>query len=202
MTAPAADGAPEQRRRRLSFALVGQAAAVVGLIGGVVGLVFTFVPSLRPGSGSKAAPTAKLEIADVNERATLREYLGAEGIPTGSLSPAALRVVGVLTTVHYTTTGLDGKQLQLVVSLASRETGETVCRHTYPLKVGGGIAPTFRAFTPFPSKPAAADELFNVHVTLFPPDGRRPALDARDHSGIPGPGRTQPSLAAVPLDLC
>jgi hypothetical protein len=200
VTAPAADSAPEERRRRLSFALVGQAAAVVGLIGGVVGLVFTFVPSLRPGSG--AAPTAKLEITDVNERATLREYLDAEGIQSGSLAPAVLGVVGVLTTVHYTTTGLDGKQLPLVVSLASRETGETVCRHTYRLKVGGGIAPTYRAFTPFPSKPAAADELFNVHVTLFPPDGKPPPLDASDRNGIPGPGRAQASLAAVPFDLC
>lgn len=197
MTAPAADGAPEERRRRISFALVGQAAAVVGLIGGVVGLVFAFVPSLRPGSG--AAPTAKLEISDVNERATLREYLNAEGIPSASLSRSALSAVGVLTTVHYTTTGFDGKTLQLVVSLASRDTGVTACRHAYPLKVGGGIAPTFRAFLPFPSKPAAPDELFNVHVTLFPPDGKPPALDAADHTGIPGPGRAQ---AQVPLDLC
>jgi hypothetical protein len=202
VSAPAADSAPEERRRRLSFALVGQAAAVVGLIGGVAGLVFTFVPSLRPGSGSGAAPTAKLELADVNERATVREYLDAEGIPFASLSRDALNVVGVLTTVHYTTTGFDGKQLQLVVSLASRETGVTVCRHTYPLKVGGGIAPTFRAFLPFPSKPAAPEELFNVHVTLFPPGGKPPALDSRDHNGIPGPGRVQASLAALPLDLC
>jgi hypothetical protein len=202
VSAPVADGAPEERRRRISFALVGQAAAVVGLIGGVVGLVFTFVPSLRPGSGSGAAPTAKLEISDVNERATVREYAEAEGMQLGSLSPAALRVLGVLTTVHYTTTGFEGKELQLVVSLASGETGATVCRKVHKLAVGGGITPTFRAFTPFPSKPAAPDELFNVHVTLFRPDGKPPPLDARDHNGIPGPGRVQATRAAAPLQLC
>jgi hypothetical protein len=195
----AADGAPEERRRRVSFALVGQAAAVVGLIGGVVGLVFTFVPSLRPGQG--AQPTAAVEIADVNDRATLREYLGAEGIATGSLSPQVLRTLGVLTTVHYTATGLNGKELPLVVALTSRDTGVTVCRHTYPLTPRKGVPPTFRAWMPFPSRPRAG-ESFNLHVTLFPPGGKPPPLDSRDHNGIPGLDGVQLGVAAIPLDIC
>jgi hypothetical protein len=66
----------------------------------------------------------------VNNRATLREYLGAEGIATGSLSARVLGRFGVLTTVRYTLSGLGGKELPLVVSLTRSETGDVVCRHT------------------------------------------------------------------------
>ena len=184
-------------RRWLSFGIVGQAAAVVGLIGGVVGLVFTFAPGLRPGSGE--TPTANLELADVNSRATLREYLSAEGIPAGTLSPPALARLGVLATIHYTSSGLGGKELPLVVSLTSRAGGDVVCRHTYQVKAGGGGQLTFRSWSPFPATPQTASDSYNLHVTLFPPDGKPPSLDADDENDIPGAPVTGPPL---PLDLC
>lgn len=196
---PKAAGAePSARRRRLSFGLVGQAAAVVGLIGGVVGLLFTFVPSLRPGSGEK--PGGKVELVDVNDRATLREYMVADGIPVGSLSQAALRSTGVLMTIRYSSTGLGGKQLPLDVVLTSRETGEVVCEHRYHVKAGGGSPLTFRALTPFPVRARAANDSYNLHVTLFPPSGKSPSLDAADHNGIPAPAVA--NAAPLPLDLC
>jgi hypothetical protein len=199
MTAPPKETeAPPARRRWLSFGLVGQAAAVVGLIGGVAGLLFTFVPSLRPGSGEK--PSAQLELASVNDRATLREYLFAEAIPLGSLSKAVLRRLGVLTTIRYTSSGLGGKELPLVVSLTSRETGDVVCEHRYPVKAKGGPPLTFRVWTPFPAHPRAQNDSYNLHVTLFPPSGKPPSLDAADHDGIPAPRAG--SAAALPLDLC
>lgn len=190
-----AGGGP--RRRRLSFGIVGQAAVVVGLIGSVVGLVLTFFPGLRPGSDAK--PTADLELADVNGRATLREYLSAEGIPPGALSPAALRRLGVLATVRYTSSGLGGKELPLVVSLTSRETGDVVCQHTYRVDGGSGTPLTFRSWSPFPAAPQTASDTYNLHVTLFPPDGKPPSLDADDENEIPGASVTGPPL---PLDLC
>jgi hypothetical protein len=190
--------ADETRQRRwLSFGVVGQAAIVVGLIGGVVGLVFTFFPDLRPGSGQE--PSADLELADVNGRATLREYLNSEGIPVGSLSPAVLRRLGVLSTIRYTSSGLGGKELPLVVALTSRETGDVVCEHTYRVKAGGGAQLTFRSWSPFPVTPRVTGDSYNLHVTLFPPDGKPPALDADDENGIPGVTLSGPRL---PLDLC
>ena len=185
------------RRWRLSFGIVGQAAVVVGLIGGVVGLVFTFVPGLRP--GSDGAPAADLELADVNGRATLREYLNSEGIPPGTLSPAALKLLGVLATIRYTSSGLGGKELPLVVSLTSRETGHAVCQHTYRVNAGSGTPLTFRSWSPFPATPQTGSDSYNLHVTLFPPDGQPPSLDADDENEIPGAAVAGPPL---PLDLC
>jgi hypothetical protein len=190
--------APSGPRRRLGFGLVGQAAAVVGLIGGVVGLLFTFIPSLRPGSSEKTSGT--VELVDVNDSSTLREYMIADGIPRGSLSTAALRSLGVLTTIRYSSTGLGGKQLLLDVVLTSRATGEVACEHRYPVKAGGGSPLTFRAWTPFPAHPRPARDSYNLHVTLFPPSGQSPSLDAADHNGIPAPAVA--NAAPVPLDLC
>ena len=189
---PAGEPSP---RRWLSFGIVGQAAVVVGLIGGVVGLVLTFFPGLRPGSDAK--PSADLELADVNGRATLREYLNSEGIPPGTLSPAALRRLGVLSTIRYTSSGLDGKELPLVVSLTNRESGQIVCRHTYRVTAGGGGPLTFRSWSPFPTSRRAAS--YNLHVTLFPPEGAPPSLDADDENDIKGVAVSGPPL---PLDLC
>ena len=189
---------PSGPRRRLGFGLVGQAAVVVGLIGGVVGLVFTFVPSLRPGSGHKSSGT--VELVDVNNSATLREYMIADGIPSASLSKAVLRSIGVLATIRYSSTGLGGKQLLLDVVLTSRDTGEVACERRYHVKAGGGSPLTFRTWTPFPAHPRPAGDSYNLHVTLFPPSGQSPSLDAADHNGIPAPA--VPNAAPVPLDSC
>ena len=185
------------KRPWFSFGIVGQAAVVVGLIGSLVGLVFTFAPGLQP--GGDGTPTADLELADVNGRATLREYLNSEGIPAGTLSPAALKRLGVLATVRYTSSGLGGKELPLVVSLTSRETGDVVCRHTYRVNGGSGAPLTFRSWSPFPATPPATQDSYNLHVTLFPPDGKPPSLDADDENEIPGAPVAGPPL---PLDLC
>jgi len=193
------DAPPAERRKpRISFGLVGQVGAVVGLVGGLLGLLFTFAPGLRPEKG--AEPTAKIERADVNERATMREHLSAEHIPVGQLSPQALRWVGALTTVRYTSTGLDGKQLRLYVSLTNRDTGRIACEHTYDVAAGDGGQLTFRAWTPFPARPRRAGEQFNLHVTLFRPGKDRNELDATDRNGIPSPGVQRPLADAGALN--
>jgi hypothetical protein len=175
---------------------VGKAGTVVGLIGGAVGLVFTFVPGLKPGSHGK--PTADLQLADVNGRATLREYLNSEGIESGTLSAAALKRLGVLATIHYTSSGLGGKELPLVVSLTNRDTGDVVCQHTYRVNAGSGAPLTFRSWSPFPVTRHTESDSYNLHVTLFPPDGKPPSLDADDKDKIPG----APVAGPLPLDLC
>src|SRR5207245_2274696 len=106
---------------------------------------------------------------------------------------------GVLTTIHYTSSGLSGKELPLVVSLTSSETGQLACQHTYRVKAGGGLPLTFRTWSPFPVRPYAQGDSYNLHVTLFPPDGKPPSLDAADHDRIPG---APPGAPPLPLDLC
>lgn len=199
--APAEEAPAERPRRRLSFSVVVQAGVVVGLVGGVVGLLFTLVPGLKP---EKAAqPTANLEVAAVDDRAMLRDYLAAEGIDPGEIAPSVLRRVGVLTTIRLSSTGLEGKELPLVVSLTSRDTSVIACKHTYRLKAGKGPPPTFRAWAAFPTR-ARPGESFNLHVTLFPPNGKPPPLDAEDRTGIAGLDRPQPgpANANLPVDLC
>jgi hypothetical protein len=200
--APPTGAPPTGIRRWLTFKLVGQASAVVGLVAGVLGLLFLLVPGLKPGSGEQQS--AKIELASVNDRATLREYLGAEGIKTGGLAPWALRRLGVLAALRYSSTGLAGKELPLVVSLTSRETGVTACRHTYRFRAGTGAPPAIRVWTPFPARARKPPETFNLHVTLFPPDGKQPALDAVDQNGIAGLDRPQPGPtdAPLPVRLC
>jgi hypothetical protein len=195
-----AEPKPRGLRRWFNFGRVGQASAVVGLIAGIAGLLFTFVPSLRPGSGGAGDEEGTIELASVNERATLREYLDAEGIPPGSISKDVLRRFGVLATVRYSSTGLRGKKLPLDVTLTSRETGEVVCSHREVVEAGSGGALTQRVWAPFPAKPLAPGDVYNLHVTLRRPDAKPPALDAADHNAIPGPSVT--NTAAIPLDLC
>lgn len=200
-TPPGLGGQPPPRRWRLRWPSkpIVEAGAVVGLIGGIAGLVFTFFPGLTPGGRETTTPTADLELADVNGGATLREYLNAEGIPPGTLSPDVLKRMGVLATVRYTSSGLDGKELPLVVSLASRETGVVVCKHTYRVNAGSGAPLTFRSWSPFPAAPKSATGSYNLHVTLFPPDGQPPSLDADDENDIAGGPVSGPP---IPLDLC
>jgi len=178
---------PAPRQGRISFKLVGQAGAVVGLIGGIVGLVFTFAPSLRPGSGSATKPAAELDVGTVSRRVPLGEYLAAERIPRGTFSAEALRHLGAMVTIGYDATGFGGKDLQLDVSLTNADTGATACAHRYAIPAGGGPGQTMRAWMAFPGGAAAARGTYNLHVSLFGPEGKPPPLRAKDHDGIPGP---------------
>ena len=195
MTAPRSS----LHRRWLSFGLVGQIATVAGLVATIVGLLFTLFPDWRPGGGGGAQkPSGKVELANVNPRATLLEYQLAERNPIGSLSKAVLRRLGVLTTIRYSSSGFRGKQLQLAVTLTSSTTGSVVCGHTYPIEAGDGSQMTFRVWSPFPAHPRANDS-YNLHVTLFPPSGHSPSLDAADRDGIPAPPATSATLLPIPL---
>jgi hypothetical protein len=187
-------------RRWLSFGLVGQITSVLVLVSTTVGLLRVFDPGLFPGGGSGGQqPGGKVVLADVNPRATLLEYQRAERNPIGSLSKAALQRVGVLTTIRYSSSGFRAKELQLAVTLTSRTTGDVVCGHTYPIEAGDGSQITFRVWSPFPAHPRPNDS-YDLHVTLFPPSGHSPSLDAADRDGIPAPPAT--SATPLPIPLC
>src|SRR6476660_3831649 len=66
---PAASG--DGRTMRLAK----QATVIVGLVSGTVGLLFLFVPGLRPGSGSDAPQAAKITGVTLNPRTTHGQFL-------------------------------------------------------------------------------------------------------------------------------
>ena len=65
--------------------------------------------------------------------------------------------------------------------------------------LGSGTRLAIHSWSPFPIQPQLAPDSYNLHVTLFPPDGKPPALDADDENEIPGVPVDGPPL---PLDLC
>ena len=187
-----------RRRRKISFALVGQASAVVGLVAACLGILFTLVPGLKPGSGDHGSPREpELTVQGVARRVPLQEYLTAERLPRGSTSAAALRHLGAMATVRYTVGGYNGRQLQLDAALADADTGATACVHRYTLPPASGTTQTMRVWLGFPGGAAAARATYNLHVSLFPPDGKPPPLRAHDLEGIPGPGTDAGPIGSV-----
>jgi hypothetical protein len=124
MTTPASTAEPRKSRwRRLSLA---QAGALVGLVGGVVGLVFVFKPGWKP---QAPADVGKLTIAkDSVEagRAPLRRFYARTHLPIGDLTPSILRQRGELIEFHFEATGFKGKTLPIRRELIDVETGDAV----------------------------------------------------------------------------
>ena len=92
---------------------VGQASAVVGLIGGVVALVFIFKPGWKPQAPSNAS---KASISDtrVFQPVTFKRYLQRQQLPIDQgLSRAYLARPGVMVSFHYEIVGLRHKKLPL-----------------------------------------------------------------------------------------
>ena len=121
----------------------------------------------------------------MNAGATLREYLAAEGMRAGSLSAAALSRLGVLTTIHYASTGLGGRAS---ARRLADEPGDRPGRLPAHLPRGRAAACRSRSGRGARSRTAPGERLgCNLHVTLFRPNGELPSLDAADHDGIPQP---------------
>jgi hypothetical protein len=105
-----------RRRRRTTkrspFVLVGQAGAVVGLITGLLSLVFI----ARPGCAPKAPPdTGTGQISDVRvvSPVTFKRFLQHMNVGTGTMSREQLRRVGVLVQFHYELKGFAAQKLPL-----------------------------------------------------------------------------------------
>ena len=118
-----APGAPEKRRLRLPT--LAQAATAVGLIGGIVGLVFVFRPGWKPDS---PVDVGKADITEVRVRqpVTFGRYLQRLKLPPGTLSEQQLRRLGVLIAFEAQISGFKGKELPLRWELNNAATGELV----------------------------------------------------------------------------
>ena len=101
------------------------AATVVGLVSGVVGLVFLFDPDLQP-QGEAAEQAATLSQLRVKPNASFREYLAREDFPTAEYTAAKLSERGALLQFRVRITGFEGKRLILKWELFDDASGEQV----------------------------------------------------------------------------
>jgi len=134
----AAKNAPESkpggsRRRKLTarpqtrrdwFGVVGKLTALVGLVTGVVTLLFLFFPGLKPVHVDVGTAT----ITDVKtlQPVTFRRYLQETETEEGTMSPAALNRPGVLVSFHYQLEGFGGRAIPLRWELNNAKTNDLV----------------------------------------------------------------------------
>jgi len=130
------DTAPSPKRRRKRpattpkkersvFALVGQAGALVALIGGIVTLVFVFRPGWKPKPPADVG-TAAITDVRVLQPVTFRRYLQKQELPAGTLSREQLLKPGVLVSFHYELDGFRGRNLPLRWELNELKTNKLV----------------------------------------------------------------------------
>ena len=114
------DPPPRRAKWSLRRPSVGQASALVGLIGGVVALVFIFKPGWKPQAPSD---TSKATITDtrVFQPVTFKRYLQRQQLPIGGgINPAYLKRSGVMVSFHYEIVGLRHRKLPLRWELLRR----------------------------------------------------------------------------------
>jgi hypothetical protein len=110
--------------RRDWFALVGKLTALVGLVTGVVTLLFLFFPGLKPVHVDVG--TAAITDVEVRQPVTFRRYLQEIEKPQGSMSRAFLERPGVLVSFHYQLDGFGGREIPLRSELNNAKTNDLV----------------------------------------------------------------------------
>jgi hypothetical protein len=160
------------RARRLGFAAIGQAATVVGLLGGVIGLVFLARPGCQPQAPANVS-SAEIGDADIEPGVTFRHYLVRASSPAGTLSREQLRKRGVLVVLHYSIQGYRGKGLSLRWNLFEAD-GEPVADGRLVVKPKTD-ADAFDGYVWV--TPRDPQRSYYVVATLLQPDGQL-ALDS------------------------
>jgi hypothetical protein len=112
-------------KKRNPLAYVGQAAALVGLIGGIVGLLFVFKPGWKP---QPPPDVGTLKITEVNVRrpVSFARYLERVRLPALGVTEAYQRRPGLLIEFDYQAEGLRGKRLPIQWELIDAQTHERV----------------------------------------------------------------------------
>ncbi|MBA2298734.1 MAG: hypothetical protein H0W14_11940 [Actinobacteria bacterium] len=122
-TKPTEPSQPPKPRFRIPS--VGQAGAIVGLIAGILGLVFIAFPAWRP---QPPPDTGTVQVSDVRVRqpVSFGRYLKRLKLPPGNLSEQQLSRRGVLIEFQAQIEGFKGKQLPLRWELNDAATNDPV----------------------------------------------------------------------------
>jgi hypothetical protein len=183
--AVAQDTPPPKPSRSFRRPSVGQASAVVGLIGGVVALVFIFKPGWKPQAPSDAS---KATITDtrVFQPVTFKRYLQRQQLPiTPGLSKSFLNRSGVMVSFHYEIVGLRHKKLPLRWELSNAATNDLVAAEnsTFTLTpANDDDAGDWSVWVPAAKKGRA----YYVTVTIYQPQGPPYELKHFDSPSFPG----------------
>jgi hypothetical protein len=107
--------------------VLAQLATVVGMVSGVIGLVFLLSPNLRPEPDSPAR-SATLALLDVQPRLTRRQYLQRVDMSsaTDTFTPKQLSERGVFVEYRYTVVGYKGKDLPVKQELIDAASGDQI----------------------------------------------------------------------------
>lgn len=128
---PTREKPADQRRNPLAYFLrkrnplvyVGQAAAVVGLIGGVVGLLFIFKPGWKPQPPPDVG-TLKIVDSSLRQPVTFGRYLERVRLPSLGVTKAYRQRRGLLIEFDYQAAGFRGKQLPIQWELVDAKTND------------------------------------------------------------------------------
>jgi len=119
-TTPAASG--DGRTMRLAK----QATVIVGLVSGTVGLLFLFVPGLRPGSGSDAPQSARISGVRLNPHTTQGQFLDYSDKSKLGFTQKQLAIVGASIFARIEINGYRGKSLTLERQIVDTRTNNVV----------------------------------------------------------------------------
>lgn len=112
-------------KKRNPLAYVAQIAAVVGLIGSTVGLLFVFKPGWKPQPPPDVG-TLEITAVDKPRVTSFRRYLERVRLPTYDLTPGYLRRRGLLIEFRYEAVGFRGKRLPIQWELIDAKTHDRV----------------------------------------------------------------------------
>jgi hypothetical protein len=182
---PASEQAPPKPRFRRPT--VGQASALVGLVGGIVALVFIFKPGWKP---QPSPDVAKATISDtkVVQPITFRRYLQRQQLPVpASLSPQYLARSGVMVPFHYEIIGLRGKHLPLRWELSDAASNDLIDSEDSAYRLTPSTndeAADWSVWLPAPRK----GRRYYVTVTIYQAKGPPYELKHFDSPSFPGLG--------------
>ena len=130
---------PKQKQRRpeqappregRTMTLVKQAAAVVGLVSAVVGLLFLLVPQLRPDDSPATAPPAeqsgRLFGLVLDADTTQGQYFDRTDQPKLGFTPEQLALRGAFVRFQVEIVGYRGKEVPLQRELVDARTGDEI----------------------------------------------------------------------------
>jgi hypothetical protein len=112
-------------KRPTPGALLALAGTIIGLVSGIVGLVFLFKPDLQP-SGEAAKQAATFSRLSMKPNASFREYLARLDLPATPYTEGQLARRGALLQFRVGITGFEGDRLILKWELFEAASGEQI----------------------------------------------------------------------------
>jgi hypothetical protein len=159
----------DAEKRSLS-SLLAHTATVVGVMSGVVGLVFLLRPELQPEPPARER-SATLALLDVQPRLTRRQYMQRVDLAPADFdfTSEQLGERGAFVEYRYTLVGYKGKELPVKHELIDATSGDQVAEaemfHIEPL--ANEDTGEWHAFVPLPRR----NGRFFVLLRLFEPEG-------------------------------